>query len=341
MDTVYNYQNYEIIIKKCSDSIYIQFLDKQLFKIYSNTFIDIDVIRFNMTLNIFYKIMITVFESIIEEDDDMATLEIFPSMNNLKLSIHHKFHLKFIFELELNLIKEASLSAKDICIKKLEQKIDTLQKEHDDLKKQYEELKIEHDKIEVIITDTFMETLSYSMNNNHYTVVASDLLFKISKNTFPDIKIHLLKSGNVFLNQHMIIHGATTDLNRRYYQNKINNNIYVLYTSNNIKYNNNFKNIKCHTLIIESNQNSYNFGYKNLPLSIITLIIEGDISTNNFKELELPNLETIKFQNCKTITCVYDYLVHLKSLKNIIIKNCPIFQERALFLMNGYNFKIE
>ena len=31
-------------------------LDKQIYKMYSNTFIDIDVIRFNMTLNIFNKI---------------------------------------------------------------------------------------------------------------------------------------------------------------------------------------------------------------------------------------------------------------------------------------------
>ena len=135
MDSNYNYQNYDITIKKCSDSVYIQFLDKQIYKMYSNTFIDIDVIRFNMTLNIFYKIMITVFESIVKKDDDMATLEIFPSINNLKLSIHHKFYLEFIFELELNFIKEATLSAKDICIKKLEQKIDTLQKENDNLKK--------------------------------------------------------------------------------------------------------------------------------------------------------------------------------------------------------------
>ena len=120
MDTVYNYQNYDITIKKCSDSVYIQFLDTQLFKMYANTFIDIDVIRFNMTLDMFYKVMTTVFESIVEEDDDKATLNIFPSINNLKLSIHHKFYLEFIFELELNLIKEASLSAKDICIKKLE-----------------------------------------------------------------------------------------------------------------------------------------------------------------------------------------------------------------------------
>ena len=41
---------------------------------YSNTFIDIDVIRFNMTLNIFYKIMTTVIEAIVDEDDEMATL---------------------------------------------------------------------------------------------------------------------------------------------------------------------------------------------------------------------------------------------------------------------------
>ena len=56
MDTIYNYNNYEIILKKCIDSVYIQFLDKQLFKIYANTYIDIDVIKLTMgNLDMFYK----------------------------------------------------------------------------------------------------------------------------------------------------------------------------------------------------------------------------------------------------------------------------------------------
>ena len=56
MDTIYNYNNYEIILKKCVDSVYIQFLDKQLFKIYANTYIDVDVIKLTVgNLDMFYK----------------------------------------------------------------------------------------------------------------------------------------------------------------------------------------------------------------------------------------------------------------------------------------------
>jgi hypothetical protein len=85
----------------------------------------------------------------------------------------------------------------------------------------------------------------------------------------------------------------------------------------------------------------YNFGYNNLPLLITTLMIEGYISTNNFKEMNLPNLETIKFKDCPEIESIYYSLSHLKTLKNITINNCPKFQERDLLLTNGYNFKVE
>jgi hypothetical protein len=327
MDTVYNYQNYEIIIKKCSDSVYIQFLDKQLFKMYSNTFIDIDVIRFNMTLNIFYKIMTTVIEAIIDEDDEMATLEIFPSMKNLKLSVHHKFHLEFIFELELNLIQEASLSAKDICINKLEQKIDTIHKEHEELKTfvdNYMELTITDNFNQIVIKTRQVAMYNYTMDKH----LIPNQSYSIKINT-PNIKIIY------FSNIEDLIYDV----------NKIIENTYVLNTSNLIKYNNNFKIVKCKTLTINNSTNDvikdYNFGYNNLPLSIITLIIEGYISTDNFKEMDLPNLETIKFKDCTGIESIYYSLSHLKSLKNIIINNCPKFQERDLLLTNGYNFRTE
>ena len=120
MDTIYNYNNYEIILKKCVDSVYVQFLDTQLFKLYSNTYSDIDIIKITMgNLDMFYRVLITSVESVIN-GDDKASLEIFPSMKNLKLSIHHKFYLEFIFELQLDLIQDQSLNAKDMCIKKLE-----------------------------------------------------------------------------------------------------------------------------------------------------------------------------------------------------------------------------
>ena len=140
MDTIYNYNNYEIILKKCVDSVYIQFLDKQLFKLYANTYIDVDVIKITMgNLDMFYKMMTTVFESL-SNNDDKATIEIFPSMKNLKLSIHHKFYLEFNFELQLNLIEEQSLNAKDMCIKKLENSLNEINKEYLQLEQSLDEL---------------------------------------------------------------------------------------------------------------------------------------------------------------------------------------------------------
>ena len=53
-------------------------------------------------LDMFYKVMTTVFESISTNNNDKSTLEISPSIKKLKLSIHHKFYLEFIFELQFN-----------------------------------------------------------------------------------------------------------------------------------------------------------------------------------------------------------------------------------------------
>ena len=302
MDSIYNYNNYEIIIKKCVDSIYIQFLDKQLFKLYSNTYIDIDVIKFTIgNLDMFYKVMMTVFESI-TNSDNKAKLEIYPSMKNLKLSVHHKYYLEFIFELQLNLVQEQSLSAKDMCIKKLEKKVDELKVKHDSLQT------FINDYMEITITDNFDST-SYGRS------------YSIKVNT-PIIKINF------------------RDLN---VSNNIVNNIYVLNTDGPIKYNNNFKMIQCQKLIIENftngGRNNYDFGYNNLPLSITTLVIIGYIGITNFKQMELPNITTMEFENCPEITNIYASISHLKSLKNITIKNCPKFQERDLLLTHGYNFQ--
>jgi hypothetical protein len=304
MDTIYNYNNYEIILKKCVDSVYIQFLDKQLFKLYSNTYIDIDVIKFTMgNLDMFYKVMVTVFESI-TNSDDKAKLEIYPSAKNLKLSVHHKYYLEFIFELQLNLVQEHSLSAKEMCVKKLEKKIDELKVKHDSLQT------FINDYMELTITDNFNQ---HNVNHNY-----------IIKVNTPIIKIFGVGLGQGHLNNMV-------------------NNIYVLNTDGPIKYNNNFKIIKCQKLIIENPANGgikdYDFGYNNLPLSITTLVIMGYIGINNFKNMDLPNITTMEFESCQEITNIYASISHLKSLKNITIKNCPKFQERDLLLTHWYNFQ--
>ena len=306
MDTIYNYNNYEIILKKCVDSVYIQFLDKQLFKLYLNTYIDIDVIKFTMgNLDMFYKVMMTVFESI-TNSDDKAKLEIYPSMKNLKLSVHHKYYLEFIFELQLNLIQEHSLSAKEMCVKKLEKKVD--------------ELKVKHDSLQTFINDYMELTITDNFNyGSHYNTS-----YSIKVNT-PNIKLTGV-SPNIYT-----------------YINTIVNNIYILHNHTSINFNNNFKMIKCQKLIIQNDCNSvatnHNFSYNNLPLSITTLVIIGYIGITNFKQMELPNITTMEFENCPDVTQIYASISHLKSLKNITIKNCPKFQERDLLLTHGYNFQ--
>lgn len=327
MDSIYNYNNYEIIIKKCVDSIYIQFLDKQLFKLYSNTYIDIDVIKFTIgNLDMFYKVMMTVFESI-TNSDDKAKLEIYPSMKNLKLSVHHKYYLEFIFELQLNLVQEQSLSAKDMCIKKLEKKVDELKVKHDSLQT------FINDYMELTITDNFNEsgfchqgipTFTTAQGWGHHGIFVPNISYCVKVNT-PIIKLNY------------------ADLSVSNF-NKMISNIYVLNTNNKVKYNNNFRIIKCHKLIIDNTNNhpymnDYDFGYNNLPLSITTLVIIGYIGITNFKQMELPNITTMEFENCPEVTQIYASISHLKSLKNITIKNCPKFQERDLLLTHGYNFQ--
>jgi hypothetical protein len=113
------------------------------------------------------------------------------------------------------------------------------------------------------------------------------------------------------------------------------NNELDLPTYSQTKYNDNFKLIKCHTLKISSMSN---FNYNNLPESITTLIITGDTSEEHFKELYLPNIETIVLESCPYIVTLYSSIMHLKSLKNIKIVNCPRFIDKDLLVEQGYNF---
>ena len=102
------------------------------------------------------------------------------------------------------------------------------------------------------------------------------------------------------------------------------------------KYNINFRMIKCYILKI-SNMSSTNFNYYNLPESITTLIITGDIREQYLKELNLRNLETLVLESCPYIVTVYSSIMHLKSLKNIKIINCQRFIENDLLIHQGYN----
>ena len=59
MATILNYENYEITIDRKSDSVYLEILDIRFYKSYKHDYLDTDVIQFNMTLDIFYKVILT------------------------------------------------------------------------------------------------------------------------------------------------------------------------------------------------------------------------------------------------------------------------------------------
>jgi hypothetical protein len=110
-----------------------------------------------------------------------------------------------------------------------------------------------------------------------------------------------------------------------------------LLNNNKIKFNSNFKIIKCHTLTIIDIDNR-DFNYENLPLSLTKLIIKGNTTILNFKKMELPNLETIQLES-SNIQNIHSSISHLKSVKTIRITGCSAFQERDLLLTNGYKFE--
>ena len=266
-------------------------------------------------LDMFHKVLSTVFESLTNGNNDKASLEIFPSMKNLKLYIHHKFYLEFIFELQLDLIQDQSLNAKDMCIKKLEKTVCELSKKQEELNT------FINDYMEVTITDNFTDTTHNSAQNS-WNIAIINQTYSIKINT-PIIKIYGCSNNN-------------------HTNNNINNNINTLCTHDGIVYNKNFKIIKCHKLIIDNTNKVFNsnIGFNNFPLSITILFITGNTNSiiSFFKQMDLPNIKTIEFENCPEIQNIYASLSHLKSLKNITIKNCPNFQERDLLLTNGYNF---
>ena len=249
-----------------------------------------------MSLDIFYKVLLTVFKALVDNDKTVATININPSSRNIILNIHHKYYLEFKFELRLDLNTDNSLGAKDLCIKKLEQNIDTLRKEHNTLQKFIDEF------MELTITDFFVSGVGYSFNES----------YSIKINT----PVILLRLIGAITQAYITLNGDT-------------GNIPIINTSA-MQFNSNFKMIKCHTLTLQS-MASVQFNYKNLPLSLKKLIISGDTTVAYFTQMDLPNLEIIQLENSK-ITTIHSSISHLKSVKTIRITGCTGFQERDLLL---------
>jgi hypothetical protein len=322
MATILNYENYEITIDKKIDSIYVEILDRRYYKSYKHDYLDTDVIQFNMTLDIFYKVILTSFNALVDNNDELAIIKINLSSHNININIHHKFYIEFKFELCLKLNTENSLSTKELCIKKLEQKLDTLQKTHANSYKEhvksYTELEQKFNKLDKFIDDFMELTITDNFIYDNHSFNES---YVIKMNT-PIIELYNANGAN-------------------------NNQEYIKYTSeqcripllnnNKIKFNTNFKMIKCHTLTIHHIADR-DFNYGNLPLSLTRLIIRGDTAITYFKNMDLPNLETIQFES-SNIQYIYSSISHLKSVKNIRITDCKEFKEIDLLLTNEYKLE--
>ena len=135
----YAFEEYEITLSKTSDSISIQLLDTTLYKLYTGLYNDIKVIDYCQNIDIFYTILDTSFNALVNSDFENATVHIRKNSANITLHINHTFYVIFEFDLVLQLDTTVNMSAKEMCIKKLEgdlikatKKLNILQKVIDD-----------------------------------------------------------------------------------------------------------------------------------------------------------------------------------------------------------------
>jgi len=111
------FENYEITITITfgdKDALVgVQLLDKLTHKLYMNSYDENNVSAINMTLDVFYKVLNTVFKALVDDNKENATSEIISSSNQIKFKIHHKFYVDFKFELCLWLNEETLIEKSD------------------------------------------------------------------------------------------------------------------------------------------------------------------------------------------------------------------------------------
>ena len=273
MAQIYEYENYEISIRKKSDSVYIQFLDKEFYKLYSNNYLDTDILQFNMTLDIFYTVINTAITAIIEEDEDNATIDIEQSSKYIKLDIHHKYYIEFKFELRLNLNTDTSLGAKDICIKKLENNIISLQKRHDELEK------FINDYMELTVFASGPSVFSMRINTPEIIIVPTGTP-QISINT--DLVYTLYVSNTQFHTNFKLI------------------KCHTLTITNDANYRNIYDNLpqSITKLILKGHIAPTHMDLINLPNIKILQIESSNISNIHSNIKHLQTLKTIRMTNC-------------------------------------------
>jgi len=202
MNLTYEHENYEIKINKMSDSVYIEFYDNNLYKTFSNTFLDIDIVTITgKSIDTFYTVMNTVFSALIDKDLDKSTLNIILFNKQIKLDIHHKYYIDIKFELELNLNKENSLNDKNICFKKLEDKIKSLEIKNDQLTKQLTKLE-----------DSYSKNICFKELEDKFEDIIGSLVIKNDQFTNQLIKLEDFIDNYM----HVCIYHETSSSRNRY-----------------------------------------------------------------------------------------------------------------------------
>ena len=307
MTSKYYWEDYEISLIRTSDSITIQILDTKLYKLYNKTYYDINIIEYCPNIDIFHTVLKTSFDALINDDNESAKISFQIKSSNLIIHIDHKYYVTFIFDLILDLDASTKLSAKDLCIKKLEDNFKKLEDNLGILTKKYNQL-------EQFINDNMEVTINHSVNQ----------YFSIKFNTK---EIIIFEDGQ----NNGVIYPNPLKLNEIC---KLN-----LYKPFSTKFNMNFKLIKCYKLTIASI--TWDFGFEYLPETLTELIIEGSSSgfTSYIHLVKLKNLKQLEFKNCTDLITMY-YQIKNLPIKKIRMTGCSAFTERDLLLTNGYEFEV-
>ena len=300
MTSKYYWEDYEISLIKTSDSITIQILDTKLYKLYNKTYYDINIIEYCPNIDIFHTVLKTSFDALINDDNESAKISFQIKSSNLIIHIDHKYYVTFIFDLILDLDASTKLSAKDLCIKKLEDNLGILTKKYNELEK------FINDNMEVTICN--MAHL-YSIKLNTKEIIIFD-----QKTNVPEL---------IFTNPLKLNETCKINVSQAYGTN----------------FNINFKLIKCYKLTITSITWDFGYQNLPETLTELIIEGSSSGFTSYIHLVKLKNLKQLEFKNCTDLITIY-YQIKNLPIKKIRMTGCSAFTERDLLLTNGYEFEV-
>ena len=301
MNTKYIFEQYEITLISTSDQIQINILDTQLFKLYKKSYNDIHIIDYCPNINIFHTLLQTSFEALVNNDTTKADINITPASSHLIIHINHKFYVNFTFDLHLDLDTNNTLSAKDLCIKKLESEVKTL--------------------------TTNFNILQYFIDEYMEVTICDDCA-SLKVNTS---EIILIFNNNGGSGTYLRYNGKNTCTFVCGSQTKFNNNFKIIQCTK----------LTINILNQAQVITNCNLTFPRLLEKIIIThnSLQFLDYIVNINLTELANLKEFEFQYCYDLRTMYEKIKHLK-IKKIRICNCANFQERELLLTHGYTFEV-